>query len=227
MLIGRPAHGIAWWDELTAPSGGTPDRRPRAGRAGHAGGRRPPGLPAHGHGRRAPPRRGALPAGPGPADSAAGWPVGSSDGSVELPEARPATLVLSVRHDEGHRLELTWTRGGEGTEGRERLWGAAGPVPRPGGRGRPSWTRWSADRSARCPALFERRPGRGAPGPRGPARRHGRRPVRHRPAARPGGHRRRGRSSTWAPCPTTARPTAAPVVSLGGQASRATTTGST
>ena len=66
MLIGRPAHGIAWWDELTASVRRHPDRGPGAGRPGHAGRRRPPGLPAHGHGGRSPPRRGAFPAGPGP-----------------------------------------------------------------------------------------------------------------------------------------------------------------
>ena len=65
MLIGRPAHGIAWWEEQPAPSGGTQAVEPGTRRPRHPGRRRPPGLPAHRHGRRAPSRRGAIPPGPG------------------------------------------------------------------------------------------------------------------------------------------------------------------
>ena len=125
MLIGRPAHGIAWWDELTAPSGGT-----QTGGLGLAALDTPVDddlraflrtatvdVPHHDEERFL---RALVP------QLRRRVAVGSSDGSVELPEARPATLVLSVRHDEDHRLELMWRRGGEGTEGREPLWGVRG-----------------------------------------------------------------------------------------------------
>ena len=111
MLIGRPAHGIAWWDELPSPSG-----RAQTGGLGLAALDTPVDddlraflrtatveVPHHDEERfvrtLVPKLRRRV-------------AVGSSDGSVELPEARPATLVLSVRHDEGPRLELTWTRRG-------------------------------------------------------------------------------------------------------------------
>jgi superfamily II DNA or RNA helicase len=126
MLIGRPAHGIAWWDG-TGPTSA-------------------PGAPATGLG---------LAALDTPVDddlraflrtATVDVPrhdeerfvralvprlrrrvrVASSDRSVVLPEARPATLLVTLRHDEGHRLHLDWAIGGEGIDGRERLWGARG-----------------------------------------------------------------------------------------------------
>ena len=123
MLIGRPAHGIAWWDELPSPSG-----RAQTGGLGLAALDTPVDddlraflrtatveVPHHDEERfvrtLVPKLRRRV-------------AVGSSDGSVELPEARPATLVLSVRQDEGPRLELTWTRGG--AEGRQPLWTVRG-----------------------------------------------------------------------------------------------------
>ena len=123
MLIGRPAHGIAWWDE-SAPT----DRA--ATGLGLAALDMPVDddlraflrtatvdVPHHDEERfvrtLVPRLRRRV-------------PVGSSDRSVELPEARPATLICSLRHDEGHRLHLAWTMGGEGIDGRERLWGARG-----------------------------------------------------------------------------------------------------
>ncbi len=125
MLIGRPAHGIAWWEEHPAPSGGTQavglglaaldtqvddDLRAFLRTA-------TVDVPHHDEERFL---RALVP------KLRRRVAVGSSDGSVELPEARPATLILSVRHDEGHRIELVWRRGGEGTEGREPLWAARG-----------------------------------------------------------------------------------------------------
>jgi superfamily II DNA or RNA helicase len=125
MLIGRPAHGIAWWDELPAPSGGA-----NTGGLGLAPLDTPVDddlraflrtatvdVPHHDEERFL---RALVP------KLRRRVAVGSSDGSVELPEARPATLILSVRHDEGDRIELVWMRGGEGTEGREPLWGVRG-----------------------------------------------------------------------------------------------------
>jgi superfamily II DNA or RNA helicase len=50
--------------------------------------------------------------------------VGSSDGSVELPELPAARLVLTVRHGEGHQLELAWSRSAVGASWKEELWDA-------------------------------------------------------------------------------------------------------
>jgi len=50
--------------------------------------------------------------------------VGSSDGSVELPELPPARLLLDLLHLEGHRIALTWSRGADGASWREELWDA-------------------------------------------------------------------------------------------------------
>ncbi len=50
--------------------------------------------------------------------------VGSSDGSVELPELPAARLVLAVHHGEGHQLELTWSRSAVGATWTEELWDA-------------------------------------------------------------------------------------------------------
>jgi superfamily II DNA or RNA helicase len=121
MLIGNPAHGIAWWDEEPA---GIADAKPL-------------GL--------------GLSALTAPVDenlraflrSAAvdvphqdekrfletfvprlrqRVPVGSSDGSVDLPEVRPAALVLTVNAGDGHRLDLAWYRSAEGEDWRQALW---------------------------------------------------------------------------------------------------------
>ncbi len=128
MLIGRPAHGIAWWDE-TVPTPGTKADAPATG-LGLAALDTPVDddlraflrtatvdVPHHDEERFV---RALVPR------LRRRVRVASSDHSVELPEARPATLILSLRHDEGHRLHLTWTMGGEGIEGRERLWGVRG-----------------------------------------------------------------------------------------------------
>ncbi len=125
MLIGRPAHGIAWWEEHPSPGGGTQTQG-----LGLAALDMPVDddlraflrtatvdVPHHDEERFL---RALVP------KLRRRVAVGSSDGSVVLPETRPATLILSVRHDEDHRLELLWARGGEGTEGREPLWGARG-----------------------------------------------------------------------------------------------------
>ena len=49
--------------------------------------------------------------------------VGSSDESVALPEIPAARLVLAVHHRAGHRLDLAWSRGAEGADWSEELWG--------------------------------------------------------------------------------------------------------
>ncbi len=131
MLIGRPAHGIAWWDEPepVAPSRAVHAVPPASG-LGLAALDTPVDddlraflrtatvdVPHHDEERfirtLVPRLRRRV-------------RVDSSDHSVELPEARPASLILSLRHDEGHRLHLLWTMGGEGIDGRERLWGVRG-----------------------------------------------------------------------------------------------------
>ncbi len=50
--------------------------------------------------------------------------VVSSDQSVDLPELPAARLVLTVRHVEGHRIELRWSRSAAGATWREDLWEA-------------------------------------------------------------------------------------------------------
>ena len=122
MLIGRPAHGIAWWNadgpNATATGLGlaaldTPvddDLRAFLRTA-------TVDVPHHDEERFV---RALVPR------LRRRVRVASSDHSVVLPEARPATLILSLHHDEDHRIHLAWTMGGEGIDGRERLWGARG-----------------------------------------------------------------------------------------------------
>jgi len=55
--------------------------------------------------------------------------VGSSDGSVELPDPRPPTLALTVTVGVGHRLLLAWERRADSADGGEPtggLWGGRG-----------------------------------------------------------------------------------------------------
>jgi len=51
--------------------------------------------------------------------------IRSSDRSVELPEAPEARIVLTMRHLPGHRLGLEWSRGAEGRGWRDPLWGVS------------------------------------------------------------------------------------------------------
>ena len=52
--------------------------------------------------------------------------VVSSDESVSLPEFREATLALRVVAGDGHRVEVSWTRRCDGGAWHEELWGAPG-----------------------------------------------------------------------------------------------------
>ena len=125
IFIGSPAHGLVWWDEpstsrttststsetpplklapLTAPLDGTL----RALLAGDA-------L--------------SVPEADEPRFFREFYPtlrrrvaLMSSDESVELPSVPPTTLVLSVRHDRDHHIQLTWAWDGAETRWRERLW---------------------------------------------------------------------------------------------------------
>ncbi|HEY1829288.1 MAG TPA: DEAD/DEAH box helicase [Acidimicrobiales bacterium] len=124
MLIGSPAHGIAWWDEpldksRTSPPLGlglaalaTPvDDNLRAFLRTAA-----VDVPSHDEKRFlsafVPRLRRKV-------------ELASSDGSVELPEVRPLTLILTIRAGDDHRIDLAWARGAEGEDWREELWAAS------------------------------------------------------------------------------------------------------
>jgi superfamily II DNA or RNA helicase len=119
LLIGEPAHGIAWWD---APDGFvTPPTRLALASFE---------APVDDH------LRGLLAFGAiavPPEDEERFlrelYPslrrrivVGSSDHSVDLPELPAARLVLMVRYVEGHRVELKWSRSAAGATWMEDLW---------------------------------------------------------------------------------------------------------
>jgi len=121
LFIGEPAHGIAWWGLPTEVEGTSAqlslaalespiDERTRSFLATSAV--------------RIPPRdeerflRDLYPA------LRRRIVVGSSDGSVELAELPAARLVLTVRHREGHLIELTWSRSAVGASWTEDLWDA-------------------------------------------------------------------------------------------------------
>jgi superfamily II DNA or RNA helicase len=127
MLIGSPAHGIAWWDE---PPGATRGSQPFGlGLAALA-------LPVDDN-LRAFLRTAAVDV---PLQDEKRFlrafvpklrrkvEVASSDGTVELPEVRPSMLVLTIHAGDGHRIGLTWARGAEGGEWLEDLWGAPSSV---------------------------------------------------------------------------------------------------
>jgi superfamily II DNA or RNA helicase len=123
MLIGSPAHGIAWWNEqprstsTTAPLGlslaalATPvDDNLRAFLRTAA-----VAVPAHDEKRFL---RAFVPRLQRRVD------VVSSDGSVRLPEVHASTLVLTVHGGSDTRIGLVWARGAKGEQWRESLWSA-------------------------------------------------------------------------------------------------------
>ncbi|MHB8246987.1 MAG: DEAD/DEAH box helicase [Acidimicrobiales bacterium] len=123
-LLGRPAHGIAWWgDDERAGARHAAAEGPQLCLAPFADplddtvrallGREPIYVPERDEGR----FLGEI------------YPllrrrvaVRSSDESVTLPELAPTNLVLAVTHEKGHRISLAWSRGRVGTSWRERLW---------------------------------------------------------------------------------------------------------
>jgi superfamily II DNA or RNA helicase len=155
MLIGSPAHGIAWWDE--AP--GAPANAPPLGLGLAA-----LATPVDDH-LRAFLRTAAVDV-PRPDEKRflrtfvpklrRKVEVASSDGSVDLPEVRPPTLVLAVRSGDGHRIHLMWSRGAEGEEWREDLWGASTRVRR--GSAEEAIVEAAAAIVAAVPQLFEHTP---------------------------------------------------------------------
>lgn len=121
LFIGEPAHGIAWWG-LPTEAPGTPAQLSLAALESPIDERTRTFLATSAV--RIPPRdeerflRDLYPA------LRRRIVVGSSDGSVELPELPAARLVLTVRHGEGHRIELTWSRSAVGASWTEELWDA-------------------------------------------------------------------------------------------------------
>jgi superfamily II DNA or RNA helicase len=122
LLIGRPAHGIAWWDSPADPAdptaatvrlGLTPFAAPVDEGMRRFLASTPVRVPSpdeHRFLRDFYPRlRRRI-------------EVRSSDGSVDLPAPPPVRILLTVTHTEGHRLELEWTRGTATSGVRERLW---------------------------------------------------------------------------------------------------------
>jgi superfamily II DNA or RNA helicase len=116
LLIGAPAHGIAWWDRPEAPGLtarlsmaplASPVERAQRGLLGTA----PVTVPAADEARFL---RDFLPV------LRRRVTVSSSDGSVEMPAAASAFLVLRVASGIGHRILLRWTRGSVGPG--EALW---------------------------------------------------------------------------------------------------------
>ncbi len=119
LFIGEPAHGIAWWESPSeAPA--TPAQLSLAALESPIDERTRTFLATSAV--RIPPRdeerflRDLYPA------LRRRIVVGSSDGSVELPELPAARLVLTVRHGEGHLIELTWSRSAVGASWTEELW---------------------------------------------------------------------------------------------------------
>ena len=118
-LIGTPAHGIAWWDPATAVSANQPPPLSFA---------RLPQL-------RTAPWHALL----GGEQVVVPWEdrarffhvayprlwrqlrVQSPDGTVELPEVPDDALTLTLRHVDGHRLELSWWTGIPGAPSLEKL----------------------------------------------------------------------------------------------------------
>jgi superfamily II DNA or RNA helicase len=126
VLLGRPAHGLAWWDEqpvtaLRRNAGDTPQlhlaafETPVDATLRAFIERKPVRVPKRDEAllrELTPTLRRKL-------------AVVSSDGSVELPEAMPPTLALSVQYDGSHRIALAWARGMAGSPTREGLWDGA------------------------------------------------------------------------------------------------------
>ena len=91
--------------------------------------------------------------------------VASSDGSVELPKIRTPVLFLSITAGDGHRLELTWTKGAGEDDWREALWAARSRSPQQIAENALIQKVTSVVRSV--PALFERLQINGRLAPRG------------------------------------------------------------
>jgi superfamily II DNA or RNA helicase len=121
LLVGKPAHGIAWWNDRNDPPGAglqlslAPFAAPVAEDLRRFLGSTPLRVPQRDEDRFL---RDFYPRLRRRID------IDSSDDSVDLPALPPPGIVLSVQHYEGHRLELNWTRGSGASGEREGLWEA-------------------------------------------------------------------------------------------------------
>lgn len=98
MLLGDPAHGIAWWQtnfELRLAPLARPVDRAMRDFIERGSIKVPARDEIRFYAEYLPVLRRAL-------------PVGSSDPSVVLPEIQPPRLLLSVRHSDNHRLDIGW-----------------------------------------------------------------------------------------------------------------------
>jgi len=127
VLLGGPAHGLAWWhDEVPGPGssrGATEDRQlhlaafsaPVDDTLRAFVGRKPIRVPGRDEARFlrefCPNLRRRV-------------SVRTSDQSVDLPPEAPVTLVLSILHSEGHHIALAWSRSRAGSDCREPLVGS-------------------------------------------------------------------------------------------------------
>ena len=133
LLVGKPAHGIAWWDGASEPPG-IETRLTLAPFAAPVdeGLRRflastPFGIPRRDEQRFMADFYPAL---------RRRIDVASSDASVDLPELPPAHIVLTVTHYEGHRVALDLGPGSVGIRRARRPLGRAERNRRPERRGR-------------------------------------------------------------------------------------------
>jgi superfamily II DNA or RNA helicase len=126
LLIGRPAHGVAWWSQGSGPAGSSLSLSLAPLKAPIDDGMRaileesvlevPRRDEERFVGEFLPTLRQRV-------------AVGSSDQSIELPELGPEVLVLSLRYSEGHHIGLLWERGLAGASssaGRRTLWRPVG-----------------------------------------------------------------------------------------------------
>ena len=60
--------------------------------------------------------------------------VESTDGTVDIPEVADEALIATLRHGDGHRLEVSWSVGIPGASWREALQGARPAGDEPVGR---------------------------------------------------------------------------------------------
>jgi superfamily II DNA or RNA helicase len=117
--IGTPPHGIAWWDPPEAASPNAPGALSFA---------RLPALPTAPWAALLSGAQVVVPEEDRERFFHAVYPrlsrhvrIESADGTVELPELPEESLILTLRHGEDHRLELTWWTGVPGTDWREVL----------------------------------------------------------------------------------------------------------
>jgi superfamily II DNA or RNA helicase len=120
LLLGHPAHGIAWWDDAAGASSYldvAPFADPVDDALAALLGTPSVEVPEADEDRFV---RGVLPR------LRRAVPVVSDDPEVDLPEELPVVLVLSARYGEGQRIELSWVRTTEGSSWREGLWQGRG-----------------------------------------------------------------------------------------------------